>query len=121
MEEDLKKIEYFLDLVDETIDENIEVEEIEIKELRQAIENLIKGYKALEKENKTLKGFTSSIFNDTLEKDYIPKSKVREVLDTKYIAMFEGDTEFPDDATIMKTVKYVKVSNIEELLEEGDK
>jgi methyl coenzyme M reductase subunit C len=53
----------------------------EFVEVKQAIKNLIKGYEELEEENKTLKGFTSSIFNGTLEKDYIPKSKLREIIE----------------------------------------
>lgn len=42
--------------------------------------------------------------------------KLEEIVKSKYIAIFEGDTEFEDDAIEMKTVKYIKVSDIEEIL-----
>lgn len=84
MEEDIKKIEYFLDLVDETIDENIEVEEIEIKELRQAIENLINRNKELEEKNKELNERLQEEINENcqlkaeLYGNSISKDKIRD-------------------------------------------
>lgn len=48
-----------------------------------AIENLIAGYKQLEEENKTLKNFTSDIFNEDITKEFIRKDKVKEVINSK--------------------------------------
>lgn len=134
MEEEIKKIEYFLDLVDETIDENIEVEEIEIKELRQAIENLIKGYnymcklyydlgsnycdldeknKKLEKENQSYRDYfgTPPCYDNA---DYIPKSKVRDKIE-------ELKEEYEYLGNDNKRVNKFEIYLLEELLQEGDK
>ena len=131
MEEDLEVLEKELanirNLIEYYTFESLDYDKkFRMERFEKAIKNLIKEYKELIKENIELNDklqMTKNsvvIGNLNIVEDYIPKSKVREVLDTKYIAMFEGDTEFPDDATIMKTVKYVKVSDIEELLQEGD-
>ena len=37
--------------------------------------------KKLEKENNTLKNFTSSIFNDNVEKEFIPKKNIENIID----------------------------------------
>ena len=56
--------------------------------IANAIENLIKGYRELEeKVNK----YEKQIDLEWVEENYIEESKVRKLLDTKYIAMFEGD------------------------------
>ena len=111
IKEDIKVLEDFLDKQDRKF-----VSKDRLNFL-QAIENLINKNKELETINK-IQEYRISVID---ERELIPKSKVREVLDTKYMVMFEGNTEFPDDATIMKTVKFVKVSDIEALLQEGDK
>ena len=118
MEEDIKVLQNLIYMLkDETHKIHTTIEYTE------ALQNLIKEYKELEEKVKIIDHMclvNKEEYQLIKNNDYIPKSKVREVLDTKYIAMFEGDTEFPDDTTIMKTVKYVKVSDIEELLQEGD-
>lgn len=45
-----------------------------------AIEHLIKGYKKLKEENKTLKNFTSYIFNEDVA-EFIPISLVKEKIE----------------------------------------
>lgn len=40
-----------------------------------------KRIKELEQENKTLKNFTSAIFNGNIEKEYIPKQKVKDEIE----------------------------------------
>lgn len=80
-------------------------------EVGQAISNL------LEEITETTR-ISSTIMTDFINKDVIPKSKVREFLKTKYVAFTEGDTEFPDDANEIKFVKYVKVEDIEKFLQE---
>lgn len=137
MEEDFKVLEHLINYLKKkrenpyaVLNENfVEWDGVflELNYVINSLENLIKGYKDLEEclkaEEKYAEGLNNdikSLLNIEPNNNFIPKSKVREVLDTKYIAMFEGDTEFPDDATIMKTVKYVKVSDIEELLQKGD-
>lgn len=50
----------------------------------------------------------------TVNEDCIPKSKIKELLDNKFIVLYEGDAEFPDD------VKYINAKYLEELLQEGE-
>lgn len=70
--------------------------------IEEAIENIIADYtrqkqineehqkingdlrekvKKIEKENSTLKNFTSSIFNDNVEKEFIPKQKIKDMFE----------------------------------------
>lgn len=43
--------------------------------------------------------------------------KLEDLINNKFRAFFEGDTEFPDDATEMEIVKYIKATDLEEILE----
>lgn len=54
--------------------------------------------------------------------NYIPvqkvKDKIEEILNNgEYRIIFEGDTEIPDEATIIKAQKYIKLKKLQELLE----
>ena len=88
MDEDIKILEEYIDTYNGAL-KLWQIDELnECEDLRQAIENLLKRYKELEKENKkiknsndTLKGFVSSIFNDTFEKDFIPTSVIQNKID----------------------------------------
>lgn len=44
--------------------------------------------------------------------------KVKDLTQTGFRAFFEGDAEFPDDATYMKLVKYVEVDKLEQALKD---
>lgn len=47
------------------------------------------------------------------------KDKIEEILKNKeYRIVFEGNTEFPDDATIINAQKYIKLEKMQELIEE---
>lgn len=48
----------------------------------------------------------------------IPKSKLKIILDKNCITFFEGDTDFPDDASRIIAKKYVKAEDLQELLKE---
>ena len=49
------------------------------------------------------------------------KDKIEEILNNKeYRIVFEGDTEFPDDATIINAQKYIKLEKMQELIEERE-
>lgn len=44
-----------------------------------------------------------------------------EILNNKeYIIVFEGNAEFPDDATIINAQKYIKLEKMQELIEERE-
>lgn len=80
MEEDIKLLESQIQTCKECKFATCEQCEISWREVK-AIENLKARNKKLEYENKTLKGFVSSIYNETPEEDYIPKSKVKEKIE----------------------------------------
>ena len=48
----------------------------------------------------------------------IPKKKIEDILQNKFITIYEGNAEFPDDATEMKLVRYIREDVLQELLEE---
>ena len=62
------------------------------------------------------------VINRTLSNDYIPiqkaKDKIEEILNNgEYRIIFEGDAEFPDEATCIDAQKYIKLEKLQELLE----
>lgn len=80
----------------------------------QVIENLIKGYKELDKENTRQHELLGKI-HEKYQKDYIPKSKVREKIE-------ELKNNLKDE---LDNLGYgldivLAVSTLEELLQEGD-
>ena len=59
------------------------------------------------------------------KENYIPiekvKDKIEEILNNKeYRIVFEGNAEFPDDATILNAQKYIKLEKMQELIEERE-
>ncbi len=49
------------------------------------------------------------------------KDKIEEILNNKeYRIVFEGNAEFPDDATIINAQKYIKLEKMQELIEERE-
>lgn len=97
MEEDLKILEEFVRNYKE-VQEKYKDDEIQAEIERgcyfeevpaRAIENLIKGYKELEEELRPIKNIEKAldemdiegIWNDIKAEDYIPKSKVREIIE----------------------------------------
>ena len=66
--------------------------------------------------------------NESLTKEFsnvIPvqkvKDKIEEILNNKeYRIVFEGNAEFPDDATIINAQKYIKLEKMQELIEERE-
>ena len=100
------------------------------KDLKRAIENLLSDYKRVLKENKELKDFKKQVIeiestNFIKYKNYISKhevkDKIEKILNNKeYRIVFEGNAEFPDDATIINAQKYIKLEKMQELIEESE-
>lgn len=103
--------------------------------LEDNIEIVLKLIEKLQKENEELK----NKLLDTLEgqkvikeetpqyikENYISKEKVKDkiekILNNKeYRIVFEGNAEFPDDATIINAQKYIKLEKMQELIEESE-
>lgn len=79
----------------------------------------------LEKEKSKYEWIRQNCLSQELvNKLYVPiqkvKDKIEEILNNKeYRIVFEGNAEFPDDATIINAQKYIKLEKMQELIEEG--
>jgi len=81
----------------------------------------------LQKENEELKKDYENLNNSVVVKNHciknsIPvqkvKDKIEEILNNgEYRIIFEGDAEFPDEATCIDAQKYIKLEKLQELLE----
>ena len=77
----------------------------------------------LEKEKSKYEWIRQNCLSQELvNKLYIPiqkiKDKIEEILNNgEYRIIFEGDAEFPDEATIINAQKYIKLEKLQELLE----
>ena len=102
---------------------------------QEALNHILSDYKRVLKENEELKNKLNLkhfdinvVYNDYLEKlneykeNSIPvqkvKDKIEEILNNgEYRIIFEGDAEFPDEATCIDAQKYIKLEKLQELLE----
>lgn len=83
-----------------------------ISQIIYDILNNVENSEGIHKENKYIKYI-----------DYIPVQKVKDKIDEilnngEYRIIFEGDAEFPDEATIINAQRYIKLEKLQELLEE---
>jgi len=97
--------------------------------VKNSLRYILSDYKRVLKENEKLK----NKLLDTLEgqkvikeetpqyikENFIPiekvKDKIEEILNNKeYRIVFEGNAEFPDDATIINAQKYIKLEKMQE-------
>lgn len=106
------------------------------EEYKIALEHILSDYKRVLKENEELKEIYRSekkmkneyvkLYQDLLLKEnVIPiqkiKDKIEKILNNKeYRIVFEGNAEFPDDATIINAQKYIKLEKMQELIEESE-
>ena len=120
-----KEIQSIKNIVDNYLKEKARADKLE-KEysamLTESDENE-SDYKRVLKENEELKADNYELnnrINDLL--DNIPaqkvKDKIEEILNNgEYRIIFEGDAEFPDEATCIDAQKYIKLEKLQELLE----
>lgn len=96
--------------------------------LDQAIEHILQDYKRVLKENEELEEINNELEaekNEAIRRynfETIPiqkvKNKIEEILNNgEYTIIFEGDAEFPDEATRIDAQKYIKLEKLQELLE----
>ncbi len=123
----VKKFErlYLKDFNNEKITNEDRLSYIECALITNLIEKLQKENEEL-KNKLSLKQFDINVvYNDYLEKlneykeNSIPiekvKDKIEEILNNKeYRIVFEGNAEFPDDATIINAQKYIKLEKMQE-------
>lgn len=79
-----------------------------------AIEHILSEYKRVLKENEELKNFTSSIFNENIEKDFVPVQKIKDKIE-EYKKMLLSCNRFSDVDRI-KAINE-RILELEELLE----
>lgn len=94
--------------------------------IRKQMEKYEEHIKRLQKENEELKERIREhrllISPYYVKENFIPvqkvKDKIEEILNNgEYRIIFEGDAEFPDDATTINAQKYIKLEKLQELLE----
>ena len=111
MEQDIKILERMLKIEKECLHYDVSQDEI------RAIEHLIKAYKELEEENKTLKNVVSEIFNsEDVTDTYIPVSLVEEKIEelNKQYEFYNSDKR--KTKNIAKGY-YIAIQKLQELLE----
>lgn len=86
----------------------------ENEKLKNKLLDTLEGQKVIEEETPQY-----------IKENYIPKQKVKDkiekILNNKeYRIVFEGNAEFPDDATIINAQKYIKLEKMQELIEESE-
>lgn len=96
--------------------------------LDQAIEHILSDYKRVLKENEELEEINNELEaekNEAIRRynfETIPKQKVKDKIEEilnngEYRIIFEGDADFPDEATCIDAQKYIKLEKLQELLE----
>lgn len=122
-EEEKKAVEFINDLIAWNVGLYPDREECE------KLETILSLIEKLQKENDELNvkilsnaGIYQLGFKDG-EESYIQtvKDSIEEILNNKeYRIVFEGNAEFPDDATIINAQKYIKLEKMQELIEERE-
>lgn len=110
-----------------------ECERLEEKEVRLLKENEELKNKIMEKELEIIgkEEYTKASMGEIIERYYTAneectpvqkvKDKIEEILNNgEYRIIFEGDAEFPDEATCIDEQKYIKLEKLQELLEESE-
>jgi hypothetical protein len=113
-----------------TEEDSFQNHQIRFKTLLNLIEKLQKENEELEISNKYTIHLTDKQYNAVIEnaqndinQKWIQKvkDKIEEILNNKeYRIVFEGNAEFPDDATIINAQKYIKLEKMQELIEERE-
>ena len=113
---DEPKIAYLMQEIraNKTILNLIEKLQKENEELKNKLLDTLEGQKVIEEETPQY-----------IKENFIPiekvKDKIEEILNNKeYRIVFEGNAEFPDDATIINAQKYIKLEKMQELIEESE-
>ena len=98
------------------------------KDIQRAIEHILSDYKRVLKENEELEEINNELEaekNEAIRRynfETIPKQKLKDKIEEilnngEYTIIFEGDEEFPDEATRIDAQKYIKLEKLQELLE----
>lgn len=102
-----------------------------ILERNRCEQHLLSDYKRVLKENEELNKYTIHLTDEQyktvidlaqndINQQWIQKvkDKIEEILNNgEYRIIFEGDAEFPDEATRIDAKKYIKLEKLQELLE----
>lgn len=133
IEEDIKLLEEFSNenvLYGSTVGMTLE----KYKDLQLSTEHILSDYKRVLKENEEAKAIEKD-YNmlkeyykeqNEVNAKFIPvqkvKDKIKEILKNgEYRIIFEGDAEFPDEATIITAQKYLKLEKVQKLQRENER
>ena len=127
IKEDIKIVENYLansamNEIDSNFFKNSGWETVDL-EIPKSMQHILSDYKRVLKENEELKADNYELdnrINDLLDNISIQKvkDKIEEILNNgEYRIIFEGDAEFPDEATCIDAQKYIKLEKLQELLE----
>lgn len=137
IKEDIKIVENYLansamNEIDSNFFKNSGWETVDL-EIPKSMQHILSDYKRVLKENEELKEtyksekkmkneYVKLYQNLLLKENVIPiqkiKDKIEEILNNgEYRIIFEGDAEFPDEATCIDAQKYIKLEKLQELLE----
>ena len=126
IKEDITRIKQRIEDVKEYIEYGLSYSEY--LDLENSFDNILSDYKRVLKENEELEEINNELEaekNEAIRRynfETIPKQKVKdkikEILNNgEYRIIFEGDADFPDEATCIDAQKYIKLEKLQELLE----
>lgn len=89
------------------------------KDLQLSAEHILSDYKRVLKENETLKNFVSSIFNEDIEKDYIPVQRIKDKIEE----LDNQQKQWLEDRELKASNREIIFARdvLQGLLEEGEK
>ena len=90
-----------------------------LQEEYKALEHILSDYKRVLKENETLKNFVSSIFNEDIEKDYIPVQRIKDKIEE----LDNQQKQWLEDRELKASNREIIFARdvLQGLLEEGEK
>ena len=117
IEEDITRIKQRIEDVKEYIEYGLPYSEY--LDLENSFDNILSDYKRVLKENETLKNFVSSIFNEDIEKDYIPVQRIKDKIEE----LDNQQKQWLEDRELKASNREIIFARdvLQGLLEEGEK
>lgn len=106
MEEDIRNLQEIINLAEEDIKSNNEnvTAILDLEDLK-SLENVLSRLKQVEKENKTLKNFTTDLFNEDVTETFIHKDEIKEKFDNKINDYRQQRMQLADGHTPSETIE----------------
>ena len=110
----IEKMKICINILDDELkerDETINKKEIIIEKLQKEDTEQKSEIKKIEHDNQTLKNFASGIFNENIEKDFIPVQKVEDKISERQFELQQEYKDFEDDAILIVLQGLLKGEN----------